>query len=383
VNAPAPPPPPPPPLPAITNVPHSEMLFAEITGADTWAFPDRTTTGGSHWMLPPGAQDRVTGTAGTWTRLASGGWVQNENIRTWRDPAHTPADGHGFISEGRYIAGTLEDVIVWDAPFSPATWAAFDGNTLTLRIAKDSIAPPIFHNGTIFEQISRENNTYTMTLRDGARLEGFYTSFTDGQLRLHLRHRRPLTQGNYPFDGFTFHIDAGHGGHDPGALGAMGADMPEAHIVLTQAQQLRAHLEMLGATVILSREADYFLTLQERVNLNLATIPDMFISLHTDSTAESTDATNIRGFTVWYRNYNALPAARLFLEQLHYVNPHTTRNRDVRHANFFVTRPVHAPSVLFEASFTNNIHDFSWLINPRHKLDYTWGIVNALLRYYS
>jgi N-acetylmuramoyl-L-alanine amidase len=177
-------------------------------------------------------------------------------------------------------------------------------------------------------------------------------------------------------------VDAGHGGTDPGAVGPMGAAMPESTIVLAQAELITRQLEALGANVVRIRETDTFYTLQQRVDINRAIKPDMFISLHTNATAETTNATNIRGFTVWFRNENSRPAATTFMDNMYNINPATNRNRAPSQANFFVCRPMWSPAVLLEASFTNNIHDFSWMINPRRQEEYARAVVNTLLAYY-
>jgi N-acetylmuramoyl-L-alanine amidase len=145
---------------------------------------------------------------------------------------------------------------------------------------------------------------------------------------------------------------------------------------------LQERLEMLGAEVIMTRTDDTFRTVASRVPVSRAAKPDMFISLHTNSTAETTNATNIHGFTVWFRNENSRPAAATFMNSMRYVNPLTNRNNAPSQANFYVCRPVFAPHILLEASFTNNINDFAWMINPRAQVDYAWGIINALLEYY-
>jgi len=365
-------------------------FFAEITPASAWVFPNATTTGGSNWMLLEGQVDRVAAISGEWTRLASGGWIQSEFVRTFMDSELVPELGHaiGYLSEGLYITGRYWDTIAWDAPHFSAVLAEFDGSTLIVSLGMQNVAPPIFHTpgGTLFSdiRIGTHNGApaYFMTLRDGANLEGFYTAYEDGQLQLILRHRRPLAQGNLPFEGFTFVIDAGHGGTDPGAVGPMGAVMSEAVIVLIQADLITRQLEALGATVIRSRANDIFYTLQERVDINRHANPDMFISLHINATAETTNATNIRGFTVWFRNENSRPAAASFAQSMRYVNPHTNRSNALNQSNFFVVRPMWSPAILLEASFTNNIHDFAWMISPERQEEYARAVVNALLAYY-
>jgi len=386
-------------------------MFVEVTAQTAWMLPGPTTVGGSNWMLQRGQTDRVSAIANIWTRLdsgvwadvewtrlASGGWIQSTHLRRFKDesilppslPDKIPANqlNLGFLSEGRYIPGDYWDTIAWAVPFFPAVNAEFNGTELIISLGMQSIAPPIFYTPgeTLFSEIRIGTHNgapaYFMTLHPGARLEGFYATYADEQLKLILRHRRSLSPGDQPFAGFTFAIDAGHGGTDPGALGPMGTTMSESDLVLIQANLLSAELEALGANVVRIRSTDIFYTLQQRVEFTRQANPDMFISLHTNSTAEITNATNIRGFTVWFRNENARPAAETFLDVMHYVNPATNRNRAANQANFYVTRPSWAPAILLEASFTNNIHDFSWLITPRYQQEYVRTIVNALLAYY-
>ena len=385
-------------------------MFAEVIAESAWVFPGATLTGGTNQLLARGQIDRVAAVSGDWVRLASGGWVQNvntntsvTNLRRWTDATLVPPKvampdasllNMGFLSEGRYIAGRYWDTIKWAAPFFPAVLTEFDGNELIVSLGMQNIAPQIFYTpgGTLFSniRIGTHNGApaYFMTLREDVRLEGFYATYADGHLQLILRRRRPLAQGDRPFTGFTFVVDPGHGRVDPGALGPMGGQMPEATIVMNQANFLATQLETLGANVVFTHQYAHGsgstrFEVWDRVPVSRAANPDMFISLHTNSTAESTNATGIRGFTVWYRNANSRPAAAAFLDVMHDVNPQTNRNRSINQANFYVCRPMWSPHILLEASFTNNIHDFSWMINPQNQEEYARQIVNALLAYYG
>ncbi|MCL2528399.1 MAG: family 10 glycosylhydrolase, partial [Defluviitaleaceae bacterium] len=377
---------------SVVQIGPDARLYAEVTVGSSWVFPGATTTGGSNWMVHRGQQDRVYSIRGEWTRLASGVWIESANIRTWAEttePSPIVAQA-GHLSEGRYIPGDdYRDVIVWNTDIFPVVYADFDGEELIVSMGIQNNLPPIFYaNGaTLFEEITTGTfngaPSYFMTLKPDARLEGFYVEYEDGELRLVLRRRRSLSEGNYPLAGFTFILDAGHGGQDSGALGPMGAAVSESVIVLQNVHLLSDRLRSLGADVTIVRDTDdSFYTLQERVDISRGIKPDMFISIHANSTAETTNATNIHGFTMWYRNPNSLPLAQFFMESLHYINPMTTRHRTVHQANFFVCRPVWAPSVIVEISFMNNIHDFAWMINPVHQNELAWGMVNAILGYY-
>ena len=77
-------------------------------------------------------------------------------------------------------------------------------------------------------------------------------------------------------------IDAGHGGEDPGAIGA--GRVQEKHVVLAIAKQLKKLLEQQpGYKPYLTRSGDYYIGLSQRPALARKQHADMFISIHADS----------------------------------------------------------------------------------------------------
>ncbi len=77
-------------------------------------------------------------------------------------------------------------------------------------------------------------------------------------------------------------IDPGHGGEDPGAIGPTG--LREKDVVLAIALQLRDRLNALpGLRVMMTREGDYFVPLNERVRKARRVQADLFISVHADA----------------------------------------------------------------------------------------------------
>ncbi len=77
-------------------------------------------------------------------------------------------------------------------------------------------------------------------------------------------------------------LDAGHGGEDPGAIGPGG--LREKDVVLALALALREELNALpGMRVMLTRDADFFVPLQERVRKARRVQADLFVSLHADA----------------------------------------------------------------------------------------------------
>jgi N-acetylmuramoyl-L-alanine amidase len=88
-------------------------------------------------------------------------------------------------------------------------------------------------------------------------------------------------------------IDAGHGGHDPGALSTDGS-LREKEVTLEVAKAIKDALLASGRVrVALTREDDRFLVLQERYGLARRLKADLFISVHCDSAGnpEATGAT--------------------------------------------------------------------------------------------
>ncbi len=77
-------------------------------------------------------------------------------------------------------------------------------------------------------------------------------------------------------------LDAGHGGHDSGAVGASG--LQEKEIVLDVTRRLARMLEEgLGVAVALTRTGDYFVPLQQRTAFANAKRADLFVSVHANA----------------------------------------------------------------------------------------------------
>ena len=89
-------------------------------------------------------------------------------------------------------------------------------------------------------------------------------------------------------------IDPGHGGKDPGARGL--ANTIEKDIVFDIAQRLKSGLEKQGFKVSLTRQADEFISLQERTELASASKADLFVSIH----ANATKSRKIKGLEIFY-----------------------------------------------------------------------------------
>ena len=367
-------------------------LHAGVTADSAWLYPNSTTDGGSSWLLPKGARDTVTAVTkdGTWVKLGCGYWVERANVSVAKEPQRS----ENVLSQGRFIESIHEDIFQWVTKQNPATYIAQSGQNITIQFGLQAVAPPhgitnqqLAANSKLFKSITSGVTNgipyVTLTLKDNVRTEGWYTSFAGGKLNLHFKAMKPLAAGDKPLTGFSFVIDAGHGGSDSGATGPMGGTLAEKHINLANATNLANRLRALGAGVLMVRTADEFYSLYERTEASRKVNPDMFISMHSNSMGETTNAANIRGISFWYRNALSKPLADRLITDLYAVNPLTTRQKLSNQSNFYVCRPSWAPSVIVEASFVCNIQDFAWLINPAEQEKLADGMVQSILKYYG
>lgn len=96
----------------------------------------------------------------------------------------------------------------------------------------------------------------------------------------------------------TIVIDAGHGGKDPGAIGAV-KGVQEKDLVLDMAKRLAKKLKArTGCSVILTRTGDRFLSLEERPAQANTKRGDLFISIHANATCN----TEAQGIETYFLN---------------------------------------------------------------------------------
>lgn len=92
----------------------------------------------------------------------------------------------------------------------------------------------------------------------------------------------PATVEPYAGRKITIAIDPGHGGEDPGALGASGSR--EKDITLLIAKKLKARIDAEpNMRAVLTRDGDYFIPLYGRVNKARKLQADLFVSIHADA----------------------------------------------------------------------------------------------------
>ena len=98
-------------------------------------------------------------------------------------------------------------------------------------------------------------------------------------------------------------IDAGHGGHDPGAHGN---GINESELVLDVALRLRKLLEKQpGIEVVMTRDTDVFIPLEERTAIANREGADLFLSIHANASRNA----KARGVETYFLNFASNPEA--------------------------------------------------------------------------
>jgi N-acetylmuramoyl-L-alanine amidase len=97
-------------------------------------------------------------------------------------------------------------------------------------------------------------------------------------------------------------IDAGHGGHDPGAHGN---GVNEAELTLDVALRLQKLLEKAGVDVIMTRDTDVFIPLEERTAIANREGADLFLSIH----ANASRNVAAHGIETYFLNFATNPEA--------------------------------------------------------------------------
>jgi N-acetylmuramoyl-L-alanine amidase len=171
--------------------------------------------------------------------------------------------------------------------------------------------------------------------------------------------------------GLTIVLDAGHGGHDAGARGRRSQE--KGH-TLDIVRRLRGHLMARGATVLLTRESDYFVSLPGRVHFANSRKADIFFSVHINSFGRASAGTE-----TFYWSANSRTLAREVQNEL--VRATGLTSRGVKRARFYVVRHTKMPGVLTESCFISNPREEALLMKPEFRERVAQGMARGLINY--
>ena len=158
---------------------------------------------------------------------------------------------------------------------------------------------------------------------------------------------KPHPVGKKPEE-ITVVIDAGHGGHDTGAMSPHA--LPEKDANLRLAKAVQSVLVKRGYKVVMTREDDTFVELYDRPKVAHKAKADAFVSIHHNAPGYASNPFAIRSQSVYAWNPLGERLAKAVNARMAAADP-ALKNDGVLHANFAVTRNPEIPSCLIEADF--------------------------------
>lgn len=221
----------------------------------------------------------------------------------------------------------------------------------------------------------------------------------------------------------TVAIDPGHGGEDPGAIGANGSR--EKDITLSIARRLKAQIDKQeNMRAYLTRDGDYFIPLHERVNKARRAQADLFVSVHADAfikphargssvfalsekgassaaakwlAKRENDADLIGGINLDVKDVylkqtlldlsqtasisDSLKLGRAVLDEIGGIN--RLHKAHVEQASFAVLKAPDIPSILVETAFISNPEEEKRLSDEAYQDSMAAAIVTGIKRYFD
>ena len=208
-------------------------------------------------------------------------------------------------------------------------------------------------------------------------------------LQKKLQKRHPLK---------TIMIDPGHGGSDPGAKGPVKS---EKQVNLEISKKLQKALEALGFEVIMTRTGDTFPSLQDRSKLCQKIKPDLYISIHCNSSENKT----VKGIETFLMTPCGAPSSsdskpQLIKTEVNEFDQNSyrlayevqkaliknfpgTSDRGVKHARFYVLKNATCPAILIETGFISNPQEGKEMASDLYQVKVMDAILNGMAEYLS
>lgn len=185
---------------------------------------------------------------------------------------------------------------------------------------------------------------------------------------------RVVAQTKNDFHGRVIVLDPGHGGYDPGA---MRNNVMEKNITMSIAKLIEKNLKAQGATVIMTRTDDKFVSLEDRVILSNNKKPDIFVSVHINSSENAT----AHGIETHYFKDDSLELAKSIHQAMTTEIEET--NRGILKSRFYVIRHTNQPSVLLELGFISNDDERNLLLLPQQQEKFAKAIADGINNYFE
>jgi N-acetylmuramoyl-L-alanine amidase len=206
-------------------------------------------------------------------------------------------------------------------------------------------------------------------------------NFNGKKAYVHKTYLKLVNPAGNPLKDRIIVVDAGHGGHDSGAVNG---SVYEKSIVMDVTNRVYQKLEAAGAKVLKTRNSDsVFVPLEDRVKFAQDHYAELFLSIHVNA-AYSPDAKGTETYYNSTSNDNGTESYYLAKEiQEEMIRQLNTKDRGVKDGEWYVIKYQEIPAVLLELGFISNSEDLSKLTSSTYKEKYAQAIYQGILNYYN
>ena len=179
--------------------------------------------------------------------------------------------------------------------------------------------------------------------------------------------------------GFTVILDAGHGGRDPGCVRN---GVYEKNVNLSIVLKLKTILESCGATVLLTRSDDSFVSLEYRYTFENLNPEAVFVSVHCNALSGNTNISGMSAYCHAVNNSDSALFASCVYENALYATGATGRGLKTM-SDLKVVYYSYIPSVLIETGYLSSSEEFPLLTSPEYQDLIAAGIARGIINYQS
>lgn len=341
-----------------------------------------------------GMRDYVKGFIDGYYKLAFGGYVAKENVKI---VSGVELNENRIISVKAFVNGTdtsnnknnFTDVVFECLENAPVNAVASSGkisvvfyNTSGNVMPNPEVSPnPLFSYITAASDDEKNTVTYTVHLKNELNCYGYNIVYENGNIILRMKNPQSLSDiPGKPLTGKTIVVDAGHGGTDNGAPGC--GTINEAQLNLDIALYLENELKSLGADVLMTRTSeDQTVSLYERMDFLTAADPDLAISVHQNSIAETSNAQKIRGYLGLYCTESGKLLAKTVSSRV--ASDLNRYERPYAYQKLAVARNHRFPSTLCEMCFISNVEEYQWSVTEGNTKRSAKALAKGILDYYA
>lgn len=178
--------------------------------------------------------------------------------------------------------------------------------------------------------------------------------------------------------GKTIVVDAGHGGKDPGSQGTSFSTADEKRINLSIATELAKQLKARGAKVIMTRNSDRFIELEERAAIADRYRADLFVAIHSNSNPDSSRRGAVV-YTARQPSHLSMVAAMIIDKAIQNAGIPSDTDR----ADYKVLILHSRPAILVECGYLSNYGDCKRLNTSAYRTQIAAAIAAGIANYFA